>query len=95
MIIIEYLIFNDKKESLCSDVRSFEHLIQTDSDIVLNNGSITYEIDFSVKYQLDINKISNTEDICFHLTITTASIEDIEVLTKLLRAIRKRFFIIT
>ncbi|WP_152978582.1 HEPN domain-containing protein, partial [Psychrobacter piscatorii] len=69
--------------------------MQTDSDIVLNNGSITYENSFSVKYQLDFNIISNTEDVCFHLTINTESIEDIEKLTKLLRAIRKRFSIIT
>ncbi|CAN6961232.1 HEPN domain-containing protein [Psychrobacter okhotskensis] len=95
MITVEYLIFNDKKESLCSSVKSFEHFMQTDSDIVLNNGSITYENSFSVKYQLDFNKISNTEDACFHLIITTESIEDIEKLTKLLRAIRKRFSIIT
>lgn len=95
MITVEYLIFNDKKESLCSSVKSFEHFMQTDSNIVLNNGSITYENSFSVKYQLDFSKISNTEDVCFHLTITTESIEDIEKLTKLLRAIRKRFSIIT
>ncbi|MGB6926645.1 hypothetical protein [Psychrobacter sp.] len=95
MITVEYLIFNDKKESLCSSVKSFEHFMQTDSDIVLNNGSITYESNFSVKYQLDFNKISNTEDVCFHLTITTESIDDIEKLTKLLKAIRKRFSIIT
>ena len=95
MITVEYLVFNDKRESFCSDVRSFEHLLQTDSDIVLNNSNITYKSKFSVEYQLDISQISNTADVCFHLTITTASIDDIEILTKLLRAIRKRFFIIT
>lgn len=36
MITVEYLIFNDKKDKICIDRKSFESLIQTDSNITIS-----------------------------------------------------------
>lgn len=95
MITVEYLVFNDKKEKICIDKRSFESLIQTDSDIIILKNKIKYKEIFEAAYQLEVGEILGSDHTYFNITISISSDAHINQLTELLRSFKKRFRILT
>lgn len=95
MITVEYLIFNDKKDKICIDRKSFESLIQTDSNITISKNKITYKDDFEADYYLEVGEIVNSSNMYFNITISISSENCIDELTELLRSFKKRFRILT
>lgn len=95
MIVLEYLIFNNKNRNLCLDKKSFEYFLQTDSNIIIKNNHLVYKKDFKVDYHLEVDKIFDTEEMYFHLRFSTDNITNIEKISELNKDIRTRLHIIT
>lgn len=95
MITVEYLIFNDKKEKICTDRKSFESLLQTDSDIIISNNKIKYKNIIDVDYYLEVGDILESNNTYFNISLSINSDSDICSLIELLKSFKKRFNILT
>lgn len=87
MLIVEYLIFNDKKTIKAGNVESFNHLLQSDPDISIQRNKLTYS-KLTVEYKVETGKVGNSDNIYFHLKFRSIDIEKIEDFNKLLKAVK-------
>ncbi len=94
-LITEYLIIIDKKEStshysLFDTAAKFnEYLTKNNSDIVINEGSITYKKNIICKYEIEAKPINDKEQRFFYLKIVfyedESKIDDYDSLLSLIR----------
>jgi len=95
MIKVEYLVFIDSKNVKCTNIQSFEHLIQSDPDIEIDNGKIVFKKKFKASYSINSGKIAETEKVYFHLKFSVTKTTEIDKLTELLKSVKSIFSIIT
>lgn len=95
MIKVEYLVFIDSKNVKCTNIESFEHLLQSDPDIEIDKGKIVFKKEFKAKYSIHSGKIAETEKVYFHLKFSVNKTTEIEKLTNLLKSVKSVFSIIT
>lgn len=95
MIKVEYLVFIDSKNVKCTNIESFEHLIQSDPEIEINKGKVVFKNDFKASYSIHSGKIAETEKVYFHLKFSVNKTSEIDKLTDLLKSIKSVFSIIT
>ena len=95
MIKVEYLVFIDSKNVKCTNIESFEHLLQSDPDIEIDKGKIVFKKEFKAKYSIHSGEIAETEKVYFHLKFSVNKTTEIEKLTNLLKSVKSVFSIIT
>jgi hypothetical protein len=87
MLVVEYLVFNDKRNIKSSSIESFNHLLQSDPDIQIQDNKISYS-GFTCEYQIEMGKVGITDSIYFHLIFGCNDNKNIELFNKVLRAIK-------
>lgn len=95
MIRVEYLVFIDSKNVKCKDVKSFEHLIQSDPEIEIDKRKVIFKKSFKADYSIQSGKIAETDKVYFHLKFSVKKTSEIEKLTELLKSIKALFSIFT
>jgi len=95
MIRVEYLVFIDKKNVKCTDSKSFEHLLQSDPKISIENGELTFENKIPIIYSIQTGNIGESKEIFFHLSFSVDKTSEIQNLTKALKNIKSVFSIIS
>lgn len=83
----EYLIVIDTKDSFCDNKVSFNNLVQTNSQINIQNEKLTFK-DLTVDYIIQTEKMNNESQRYFHLKISTNEIEKLETFEELLKILR-------
>lgn len=84
---VEYLIVFDIKDSFCSDVESFNSLIQSISNIKVNDTKIIYK-DIEFKYLVEDGELNNDDGRYFHIQLYCLDIKNISQFETLLKSIR-------
>jgi len=87
MLKVEYLIFIDNQSIKSSDAKTFNHLLQSDPDILINKDKMTFK-GLTVDYIIKSGNVKNTNNKYFHLSFNCNSIDYIDDYNKLLKAIR-------
>lgn len=87
MLKVEYLVFIDNESIRCTDVRTFNNLLQSDGDISINENKMTYK-GLIFDYFIKNGKVKNTSNNYFQLTFECEKLENIENYNKLLKSIR-------
>ncbi|CAI0766212.1 Uncharacterised protein [Serratia entomophila] len=78
---VEILITQASKSNLCKDKKSFTHLLQSDSNIIISGSKLKYlNTEFSLK--ISTLKASSANHKCFHM-IVEGNIDNIERLSSL------------
>ena len=95
MIKVEYLVFVDSNNVKCKNINSFEHLLQSDPDLEIENDTIIYKKNFKANYNIQTGQIGDTEKVYFHLKFHITKPNDIDKLTLLLKSVKSIFTIIT
>ncbi|NYS75873.1 MULTISPECIES: HEPN domain-containing protein [Bacillus] len=83
----EYLIIIDTKDSFCDNKVAFNNLIQTNSQINIQNDRLTFK-DLTVEYVLQTEEMNHESQRYFHLKIGTNEIDKLETFEQLLKIIR-------
>lgn len=93
---VEYLILLDDRKTSCTTVEALLHLLQSDSDIVVDSGTgkIVYKLKNEFSYNIVKGESDNPDDpkaknIYFHTKITCAKTGDLQAFSLLLRSIRR------
>lgn len=94
MLKIEYLIFIDNNNIKCNDEKSFNHLLQSDPEIQIENKNISYK-EITVEYGLTFGQIADTDRTYFHLSFENNNIDNIETYVSLMKAVKTIIHIIT
>lgn len=87
MLTVEYLVFNDKKAIKSADIDSFNHLLQSDPEIQIQKGKLSY-LGFTSEYQVEMGNIGSSDNIYFHLKFRCTDNKKIEDFNNLLKAVR-------
>ncbi|MCW6092380.1 hypothetical protein LAV60_04245 [Clostridium sporogenes] len=83
----EYMVVFNLKDSLCTDVNSFNNLIQSNADIKIK-GSKLYYRELEVDYSVEAGEISNSQDRYYHLKIVCQDSSKMKIYEDLLKDIR-------
>lgn len=87
MLKVEYLIFIDNESIKCCDIKTFNHLLQSDPNISIENKKIIYN-KLAIDYNIKNGKVKNTDNSYFHLIFECTDINNIDDFNDLLRAVR-------
>ena len=87
MLLVEYLVFNDKKTIKSADADSFNHFLQSDPEIKINNNQLTY-LGFTAEYKIEMGQVGTSGDVYFHLKFGCGNKEEIEEFNSLLKAVK-------
>lgn len=91
MLVVEYLVIIRENNIKCSNIKTFNNLLQTDANISISKNKLSYK-DKEFEYEVKFGKIKNTEENYFHLTFKSSK-EQIDDFTSLLKAIKSILYI--
>jgi len=84
---VEYLIIIESKDSFCSSVASFNHLLKSNDDIDIKANRLIYK-DLACDYEVQTGSTNNDAERFFHIWITCQDVAKLDVFEEMLRAIR-------
>ncbi|WDC90554.1 HEPN domain-containing protein [Priestia megaterium] len=84
---VEYLIIIDTSKSFCSNRRSFDNLLKTNSDLNINGSKLKYK-DLQINYFVQTQRLEQSNERFFHLTLVCEDNSKIIVFEECLRVIR-------
>jgi len=87
MYKVEYLILLDSKKSKCKTVKAITNLLQADSDIEIVNNEIFFK-EYSTDILIKLGKKDSAQHLFFNISLICKTESDIELFSKLLKAIR-------
>ncbi len=90
MARVEYLAIIQKAKTFCDSDAAFNNLLQVDSSIVIKNGIICFENNFSCNYKLVSGDIAGRDQRFFHMhfDLNSEIEENLVGFTKFLRTIK-------
>jgi len=91
MLIVEYLVIIREHNIKCSNIKTFNNLLQTDANISISKNKLFYK-ENEFEYEVKFGKIKNTDENYFHL-IFKSSEGQIDDFTSLLKAIKSILYI--
>jgi len=91
MLVVEYLVIIRENNIKCSNIKTFNNLLQTDANISISKNKLSYK-DKEFEYEVKFGKIKNTDENYFHLTFKSSE-EQIDDFTSLLKAIKSILYI--
>lgn len=92
MIKVEYLVLVDNENIKCSDVKTFNHLLQSDPDITISKSTLFFK-KTSVAYEIKSGRVINTNKDYFHILFST-SIDNIDEFILLQKSIKSLLHLI-
>jgi len=86
MIKIEYLLPFNTKDGICKDIPSFTSLINSNADISIKTGKISFKKK-NYNYKVELTEVQEQECSVFHITIETSKLS--QNFRKMLQMFRK------
>lgn len=86
-IQVEYLVVVSTRGGFCNSVSSFNNLLCTYDDIQITKKGLNYD-NLSIGYEVDTGLINDETQRYFHVKLTSASLDSIEIFAELARLIR-------
>ncbi|MEM8528280.1 MAG: hypothetical protein AAGG68_26790, partial [Bacteroidota bacterium] len=94
MYKVEYLILLDNDKTRCKTVKALKSLLQADSDINIEKNKVTHK-KYTTSISVKLGKKDDASHLFFNISLKCDSEEDIEKFSKLLKAIRSSFSLVT
>lgn len=86
MIVVEYLLPFNTEDGICKDTGSFNSLLESNSEIKIKKGKITYS-GSTYSYSVDLTEVQNQDCSVFHVSFSVSRLTD--KFRKMLKAFRK------
>ncbi|PKQ89422.1 hypothetical protein CXK86_20465 [Paenibacillus sp. BGI2013] len=83
---VEYLVVFDTKDSICTDLTSFNHLLQANNTLKIEEKTLTYR-DFTINYLVQ-TEVLNEQQRYFHIKLQTFEVNKVDHFEELLKYVR-------
>ncbi|GGI82301.1 hypothetical protein GCM10007978_20120 [Shewanella hanedai] len=86
--VVEYLILMDAENAFCDNKKTFNNLMQVNSDVKINSNKLKYKNTFEVEYLLSAGDVGNKSQRFFQVSLKSKS-NDLDTFVLLLKDIKR------
>ncbi|WP_405081726.1 hypothetical protein ACI48J_03650 [Paenibacillus chitinolyticus] len=84
---VEYLVVFDTKDLICTNLASFNHLLQANDTLKIEGDKLTYK-GFTINYLVQTETFNEQQQRYFHLKLSTTEVNRVTDFEELLKSIR-------